>query len=335
MFFNVTVILLPNTKQTKIRENKMVKKVIKKKKIKKVPNKIKVLTPPGTLSYPHLASPDEGKTNSDGKYKTDLLIKKADWKEKGKELRQAVLKVGRRHFGDENLQLKDFANPFKDTDALENYSENDRTKGCILLRAKTEYVPSVIGPDKEELSEEDIAKIKGGDTARLVVEVYPYDNDEGGVTVGLNLVQFIQTGKALGQGNAAALALVDEIDPDDMDIDDPDTDDEDEDEDKPVSRKAKKGQSKTTKKPVKKTDDEEDEEEELDGDSEEEDSDELAPPRKKKKSKAPVDEDEEEEDEEEEAPKKKSKVVAKKKSSKKSDDDEEEEEFEFEDEDEE
>jgi len=274
--------------------------VIKKKPAGKKAKAPKIVTPIGRLSYPYLNEPDSGRENSDNKYKTDLLIPKATWKAEGKTLKEAVLAVGREFYKDKSLELSDFANPFKDTDKLEKYSDIEEVKGCILIRCKSEFKPTLVNAQKEEMSEAQRKEIKGGDYARLVVAVYPYPNGEGGVTLGLNLVQFVKPGEAFGGGKAAALAQIDEIE---IEPDDIDTEDSEEDEEEVPVRKPKKTPSSTKeyygRAPLKNgTDEDMDRKVAGEYDDEDEDEDEEeepAPKKKSKKAKPSKDKDEEEE----------------------------------------
>lgn len=213
-----------------------------KTKVKTKSAKIRVKTPVGRFSYPYFANPDSGRAESDNKYKGDLLIPKSTWKTDpdAVKLRGAVLECGRKFYGDKNLELSDFNNPFKDTDKLEKYSSSEEIKGNILIRAKTEFPPVVVGPDKEEMNESEVKKIKGGDYGRFVVVVYPYSQKEGGITLGLTVVQYQKPGKALGGGAAASLAMIDEMEVDMEDLDEEVEDDEDETEaPKKLKKKAK------------------------------------------------------------------------------------------------
>lgn len=236
--------------------------------------KVSVTTPVGILSYPHLLEADSGRQYSDDKKKTDLLIPEAEWKTDpaAKKLREAVLICGRKLLKDPDATLSDFKNPFQRTNKLgEKYSDNERTKNCVVIRAKTEFDPWIVDAGKEELDDEAIKKIKGGDYARLVVNVYSYTQQGGGVTLGLQGVQYIKSGEALGGGYQAQIDELDEIEIEADDIDEPeetddDETDEDEEEEKPKTKKkpAKKG-----KKPAVDED-----EEDTDDDSEAEDADE-------------------------------------------------------------
>lgn len=238
---------------------------------------VTITTPMGRLSYPFLNEPDSGREFSDNKFKTDFLIPKDVWKAEGKELKDAVLFVGREFFKDKTLELSDFKNPFKDTDKLEKYSSSDEVKNCVLLRCKSVYKPIVVGPHKTngqwaDLPEEERKKIKGGDYCKLVVAIYPYGTGDGGVTLGLNLVQFVKPGDSLGGGRAAALAQLEEIEiePDEIDTD----------EEKEVDDEEPKKKNKAPAKPA--SDDTEDDSGESD-DTEEESSEDDSEPSKKKR----------------------------------------------------
>ena len=175
---------------------------------KKNDNRIVLKTPVGRLSFPYLTKKDEGRQYSDGKFKTDLLFTKEQWKTEGKELTTAVLEVAKKHFG-KAVKLKDFKHPFVDTDTVNNIPDN--MKGMIRIRAKSTNAPQIVGPDKKPLTAEKIAEIKGGDYARLVVSVFPYDQQGGGVSLGLNFVQFARPGEPFGQGTSKMLDMLDEM----------------------------------------------------------------------------------------------------------------------------
>ena len=174
-----------------------------------------VVTAVGILSFPWITKPDVGRTYSDGKFKTDLFIRKEDFM-KDLTLYNTTLSVGRKHFGQPKWGIKDFANPIKDVELMP-LADRDKLpellrSGFIRIRAKSQFAPTVYGPviskGNAELSAEEAAAIKGGDFARLVVAVYPYDQKEGGVTFGLNALQYWRKGESLGQGKGAALGLL-------------------------------------------------------------------------------------------------------------------------------
>lgn len=172
-------------------------------------------TPVGMLSFPFLSKRDVGRQYSDDKYKTDLLIPKAVFAAEGMALKQAVLDVAKAYLKQPDITWADFAHPFKDTDKLKNKDGSPkivdpRQKGMILIRCKTKNKPLIVGPTKKELNAEQVAALKGGDWARLVVWIYGYGDK--GVTMGLNLVQFSREGEAFGGGaQARNLDYIDEM----------------------------------------------------------------------------------------------------------------------------
>lgn len=186
-------------------------------------------TPAGRFSYPYLFSVDSGRQYSDDAYKTDLLIPKSVFKEKGRAIQDAVLKVGREYFGSAfDLKSGKYKIPFKDMDKDDSV-ENELMKNCILIRAKSgprklkdgkvrpAVQPLIIGPRKgadgkfAQLSEAEIADIKGGDWGVLNITVYPYDQQGGGVTFGLNAVQFWKADEGFGQGRSKLVETAEEL----------------------------------------------------------------------------------------------------------------------------
>lgn len=177
-------------------------------------DRVRVVTPTGRIVFPYLAEPDSGRQYSDGKYKVDILFPKSSWKEDGAELREQVLGVAQAYYG-KKVKFADFKHPFKDGDT----KQQDYFKGHVYITAKSQFAPTVVGPDKSVFDKERIMKIKGGDYARLVVVVYPYDQSGGGVTLGLDIVQFSHEGEALSGGRAASMAMLDELEVDLSDLD--------------------------------------------------------------------------------------------------------------------
>ena len=185
---------------------------------------VKVMTPVGILSFPALDKPDaQGRYDKD-KYKASLMIPKEAMKTpQGKKFAKTILTVGRKHFGDKKLTMKDFTHPLIDGD--EKNPEYNAHHYVII--AKNKRQPTLIGPDKTPLTSEQISKLKDGDHVRFVVGVFGHDHNGGGVSLGLDLVQFSHEGEALGGGRTAALELVDELE---VELEEPDEEAEDDDE---------------------------------------------------------------------------------------------------------
>lgn len=179
-------------------------------------------TPCGMFSYPYFDKPDSGREYSDDQYKTDLFIPKALFKEQGKELQDAVLKVGREAFGkDFSLKSPKFRTPFKDTDTDDDVT-NERQTDCIMIRSKAgkkgavdkNKQPNFLGPKKNMLTADEIRLIKGGDWGRLYVAVYAYKGSKSvipGVSLALRAVQFWKTDEGFGQGIGQLMETVTEL----------------------------------------------------------------------------------------------------------------------------
>lgn len=199
---------------------------------KEAKKRILVRTPVGQISFPNLVKPDVGREYSDNKYKMDLLFDKATWKEEGKDLRVAVIKTAQEFFGNPKItKLSDFKHPFKDGDDKDPEKASSKAyAGKMYVTLKTEYKPSIMKADgKTEMTEKEVEAIKGGDWARAVVSIYGYSQSGGGITLGLQLVQFWKEGESFGGGSkAASVALLSELQ---VDLDDVDMgEDEEEDE---------------------------------------------------------------------------------------------------------
>lgn len=225
-------------------------------------------TPVGRCNYINLKEPDTGRQYSDNKFKLDLLFDMETWKNDAaaKALRAEVLKVAKKAIkkgvitklcGEfegkdpksvdlKTLKLTHFANPFKKGDDKDMSNENYHCyKNTIFItpKKKAELVekfgreyPIVVGPDKKDWSLDEVAKIKSGDHVRCSVSVYPYPHkDGGGVTFGLELVQFVKAGEPFFTGGvkAASMSVIGELEVELEDIDDESLDGDDGAEDGP------------------------------------------------------------------------------------------------------
>lgn len=213
-----------------------------------------VKTPVGICNYIFFTQPDSGRQYSDDKFKCDIMFDMETWKDHAdmKELRKQVLAVGRKAIADgtisklqgelkgkdpddikaADIKLKHFANPFKtgnDKDMSNEAYHCYKDKMFITPKKHVDQVEKqgldrivVIGPNGKELSDEEVSRIKSGDYIRAVVSVYPYSQQGGGVTLGLETVQFAKVGEALFTGGvkAAAMNVLDELDIDLEEIDD-------------------------------------------------------------------------------------------------------------------
>lgn len=184
--------------------------VVKKRSLKEAKpeknQKVRCVTPPGRFSYPFFAEPKTGGQYPSGKYEVDLLVTPNDFNTTvGKVLQDAVVMAAQDLFGDSTISSwEEFQSPFKEVEGPDGET-------YIRIRAKSAYKPTVYNAQKEELDDEEIGEIKGGDYGRLVVTLYAWDKKEGGVSLNLDSAQFWKAGEAFGQGRAAAAELLDEM----------------------------------------------------------------------------------------------------------------------------
>jgi len=68
-----------------------------------------------------------------------------------------------------------------------------------------------VGPGKKILTQAEITRLKGGDYFRLVVGAFSYKQQGGGVSLGLNVVQFIKAGDPLSIGGSGGVHLLPDI----------------------------------------------------------------------------------------------------------------------------
>jgi len=213
----------------------------------------KYLTPIGRFSFPALAEPNTNPEYGKNNYELTLLIPKDVFMAEASSLRAAVLecaktnlKVGKTKSSP--TKLKDFKHPFRDGDQLYEDKGYEAYKGCFVITAKSRYQPQVINASKNELNAKQIAQIKGGDYGRMLINVFPYQQQGGGVTFGLLLVQFWKEGPALGGINKAE--LIAEISELEVPLDEPDVDAEDDVEIEETLKPKSKAKTKTKIKKV-------------------------------------------------------------------------------------
>ena len=187
---------------------------------KDAPVYVKVISPRGRVSFPHLDKPDESKFGG-GKYKLTLLFPKD---QELKDLKAAVIEAAKKKWG-EKIDFKTITPPFRDGDKKASEAEADGKdmaayKGCVFITAKTKNKPGIVGPDRKPLETGDT--VYGGCYARASLTACTYEKDEEvtvekpdgsvnkvkrkvrGVTFLLNSVQKLAEGEAFGgKGNAA------------------------------------------------------------------------------------------------------------------------------------
>lgn len=173
-----------------------------------------VVTPIGYIAFPYLTKPDTGRPNSSNKYGAALYIKKEDFKVMGQALLAKVLEVGRRLKGP-NATLRDFKHTIKDCDAL---SPEEKAKlpeqvrsGYIRIGASSKHPPVVKDARQNLMSFDQINQISAGDFCRFVVAVYTYQQQGGGVALGLNVVQYKEKSGVTFGGAGAGVEMLSDL----------------------------------------------------------------------------------------------------------------------------
>lgn len=162
-------------------------------------------TPEGRLSFPDLVKPRAHKDKPDDKkFNASLLLPK---KVSLKELRASIDVAGREKWGDDYEKFKKskkFHYPIMDGDEKEDL---DGYAGMNVVKATTKIRPVVVDRDRNPIEVEELAeKVYAGCYVRLAVRAYGWENPEfktRGVSLTLELVQFLRDGERFGGGPAA------------------------------------------------------------------------------------------------------------------------------------
>ena len=162
-------------------------------------NVVKVLTPEARLMFPHFFEPYSGIEGAEEKYSAVLLF------EAGADLtglKEAVQKAAA------GLKSKAGArNPICSGDErAEEWGEV--FKGAKYIRVSSRFQPAIVDTDRSDIL--DKSKLYSGCYVRAVIRAYPYDKaGNRGVAFGVEAVQFLRDGEALG-GSRASVALFDD-----------------------------------------------------------------------------------------------------------------------------
>lgn len=181
-------------------------------------------TPKGILSYPVLHEP---RITNDGKeqWSVDIYVSKEDMESEAGQKFMKVIEEALEFYGIEQDDCEHF--PIVDMDETDNPAEHE--VGMYRIRAKNKLAaPTIIDRKKQNLTEEEVAAIKGGDIGKINVSPFEYTwQDAPGFGLGLEIVMFIEEGEPLGGGAVARASAVAEMEVEDLE----DTDIEDEEED--------------------------------------------------------------------------------------------------------
>ena len=180
----------------------------------KLPEKlegIKITTPKGRLSFPHLFEPTKYKEDSKAQYNCTILFPK---NEDLSKLKTAMGLAQEQAFGkDKKNWPKNINLPWRDGDDKDDY---EGYAGNYYLSAKTFNRPPVIDRQKQKI--EDAEEIYGGCYGRLALVIKV--TESGGkyyVTCYLQGVQKLSDGEKFGGGGLDVDSAFDDIDDEEND----------------------------------------------------------------------------------------------------------------------
>lgn len=171
-------------------------------------------TPVGTFSFPYLTKKHTKENFPGGKYYSnaycvDFHIDKKDMQTpEAKALIAAVLDTWNSNVDDADTvdSIWDIpSQPFLDMDERVEAGKDvdERLRGTIRVRAKSNFEPTIVGPTNLPIGGEAAEAIKGGDLGRLSVKCYYWNKLDGGVSLNLSAVKYLGEGEALGGGSKA------------------------------------------------------------------------------------------------------------------------------------
>lgn len=208
---------------------------------------VDITTGIGTLSFPHLFK-ETASTNDKGEtvYDCQFIIPKSQRADL-RALLVAIKKVGEAKWGE---NWKKVRTPLRDGDAeADDLTEDGSTKrdkyperlGCYFINARSTKPVGVY--DRQRNPIVDASDVYAGCKVKVAITFYPYSNSGNhGIGVGLNGVQKVADGEAIGGGGKPAVESMFDLLEDDDDLDlDADLDaDEPEEEVKPAKKTAAK-----------------------------------------------------------------------------------------------
>lgn len=164
----------------------------------------KVKTGMVRLSYLYAFKARPSQDGGEPKFSAQLIIPKTDKQTLGDFVRaikaarvEGAAKLKDKNTGKEAVNLK---MPLRDGDKERPNDPN--LKGCYFVNATSKNAPQIIDRHKNPIT--DSTMIKSGDYARVSVNFFAFDGKAKGIACGLNNIQKLKDGPALG-GRAEAI----------------------------------------------------------------------------------------------------------------------------------
>ena len=179
-------------------------------------NDIRLVTPPGVLSFPALLKPEENRFKKKMEYSTTLLIDKTEVAEDPgskalwANIWQTLYAHAVHNLGTQAVNRDgDKVSPAFDHKGIVDGDDTDRAEqaGRYVLRAKApeEMPPPILGLDNKPLTAEDSHLIFPGQRASMLIGIYFYSGEGYASGVSLNLygVKILGGGEPLLSGGSA------------------------------------------------------------------------------------------------------------------------------------
>lgn len=174
-----------------------------------------VVTPVVRLSFPNLFKPRAVVEGGPPKYSATLLFDKKAQQEPGfKKLKQAVEDAIEAKWGAE--RPKKLRLPFLTTEDFENIPDG-YTDDMVIVRTSTTQQPGVVDRHREEIINPN--DIYAGCYVKAAVHAFAWEHKTGGkgVSIGLDLIQFVKDGEAFTK-RVKAEDVFDDIEDDEDDF---------------------------------------------------------------------------------------------------------------------
>ena len=173
------------------------------------------------LCYPYLFEPRKDEKKGTEKYETLILIPKTD-KATVKMIEEKVeaAKIAGKtsQSGWKGKIPPGLKTPLRDGDTERDIEEQPEFAGMWFFSARSNRKPGVVDKNNVGMSKDDASEIYPGVYARVCINFFPFEGESKGVAAGLNHVQKVKDGPALG--GAAGVSLDEAFDALDIDEDD-------------------------------------------------------------------------------------------------------------------